>query len=86
MEDRSEFEAARRRLLKGLPKIIADLEQLIRDQEWWNANRLDAPPVDVGRDKVYLAAARGIYRCVQEGRRIPVRLQKMWLASISDYQ
>jgi hypothetical protein len=34
---------------------IAEFEQLIRDQQWWNQNRLDAEPFDLGQDLVMKA-------------------------------
>ena len=46
------------RLIFRTRRIVAETDQLVRDIEWWNANRNDAPPFDVGRDKVTLKAAR----------------------------
>lgn len=45
-------------LQRQIRKIVADQEQIVRDLEWWNANRNDAEPFDVGGDKVVLAKAR----------------------------
>lgn len=39
-------------------KIVRDCEQLIRDVEWWNNNRLDAPPMDCEPERVLLPIAR----------------------------
>lgn len=44
--------------LKRLEQIIADAEQLVRDVEWWNRNRTDAPPMDCEPERVMLPMAR----------------------------
>jgi len=39
-------------------KIVRECEQFIRDVEWWNANRTDAPPMDCEPERVLLPVAR----------------------------
>lgn len=39
-------------------KIVRDCEQLIRDVEWWNRHRTDAPPMDCEPERVLLPVAR----------------------------
>jgi hypothetical protein len=46
------------RMIRSAERTVAELEQLVRDIEYWNAVRTDCPPFDVGRDKVALKAAR----------------------------
>lgn len=42
MDREQHYERIRR---NGL-KLIAELEQVIRDIQWWNRNRTDCPPFD----------------------------------------
>lgn len=42
-----------------LRKILAEVEQMRRDAEWWNANRPDAPPFDVGQYVAFAVIVRG---------------------------
>jgi len=42
---------------KRLRKIIRQTEQLIRDIDWWNTHRIDAPPIDCESDRVRLSLA-----------------------------
>jgi len=42
------------RILSRLRKMQAELEQTIRDKEWWNDNRTDAEPFDIGWNRVIL--------------------------------
>lgn len=39
-------------------RIVRECEQMIRDVEWWNRNRLDAPPLDCEPERVLLPVAR----------------------------
>jgi hypothetical protein len=48
--DPVKYAEAKRRLLKGLGKVVRDCEQLVADIAWWNANRTDAAPFDSGGD------------------------------------
>lgn len=50
----SDKEATRRRIIRRLRKMRRETSQLIRDLEWWNENRVDAQPFDVGWDKVLI--------------------------------
>jgi hypothetical protein len=43
---------------KRCVRIIRECEQFIRDVEWWNANRTDAPPMDCEPERVLLPVAR----------------------------
>jgi hypothetical protein len=43
---------------KRCAKIVRECEQFIRDVEWWNANRTDAPPMDCETQRVLLPIAR----------------------------
>lgn len=38
--------------------VVANCEQFIRDIEWWNKNRTDAPPMDCEAERAMLAIAR----------------------------
>lgn len=44
--------------------IIEREEQLIRDVTWWNQNRLDAEPMDCGRDRMVLLKAREVLAAI----------------------
>ena len=46
--------------LKRINKVIRELEQLIRDQTWWNNHRTEHHPFDIGRDLVLLNKAREV--------------------------
>ena len=53
------------RITRRYDKIIADLEQAIRDVTWWNQNRVDAALFDCGAERVLLVkerAARAAWR------------------------
>lgn len=43
---------------KRLLKIIKAFEELIADKEWWNENRTDCAPFDIGAQLVKLREAR----------------------------
>lgn len=49
----------RNRIIRRLRRMQSELEQSIRDIERWNNSRLDAPPFDVGFEKVMLQCVRG---------------------------
>ena len=42
------------RIIGRLSKVRDELNQVIIDKEWWNANRTDAVPFDLGWDRVML--------------------------------
>lgn len=41
-------------LLRRSDYIIDEVAQMIRDVEWWNNNRLDAPPMDCEPERLLL--------------------------------
>jgi hypothetical protein len=82
--DPKKFAAAKRRLLKGLPKIIADLQQQIRDIESWNDNRVDERPFDCESHRVALMHARDILRCVKADKRIDPAKWKAMTESLGE--
>lgn len=45
------------RIIRRLHKIRDELQQVVNDKEWWNENRKDAEPFDVGWDRVMLRNA-----------------------------
>lgn len=53
---------------KRLAWIIRELHQLIVDKEWWNQNRTEHPPFDVGYERVQLKLARKAARLYDAGR------------------
>ena len=66
---------------KRLAKMIRKTEQLIRDIEWWNANRTEHPPFDIGRELVFLAKLRECKFAwdrndIAEGNRLHDQLQE----------
>jgi hypothetical protein len=69
--DPVKFAAAKKRLLRGLGKIVNDLEQTRNMLEWWNENRKDAPPFDVGGTIVHLKMARELLGIVEREEMIP---------------
>ena len=69
--DPIKFAASKLRLQRGLRKIIATHEQIRTDIEWWNANRTDAEPFDVGGDIAVVALARQVLALVNAERPIP---------------
>lgn len=42
------------RIIRRLRKMRDELQQTIVDKEWWNENRSDADPFDLGWDRVML--------------------------------
>lgn len=54
-------EAARRRIINRLRRMSSYLGQTIRDKQWWNNNRLDAAPYDIGWD---LEMKRAVEQCL----------------------
>lgn len=60
------MEPKRSKIIKKYRKLIEVLEQLVRDTEWWNANRNDCEPFDVGADKCALFAARKTLECFEK--------------------
>lgn len=71
MPDPTKFAAAKKRLIKGLRKIIRDCEQIGRDIEWWNANRLDAAPFDRGGDLCAAKLAKECLSLVESDQHLP---------------
>lgn len=59
----------RRELLNRLDRIIAEIEQLIRDAEYWNGlpHNQQHAPIDVEADRVLLAEVRKRRRILMEG-------------------
>jgi len=49
----------RLRIIRKLLKMKRELEQLIIDKEWWNENRRDVMPLDLGWERMLL-------QCVNE--------------------
>jgi hypothetical protein len=72
--------AAATRLRKRLEKVIRECEQRIRDIEWWNLNRADAAPFDVGGDKVQVALAKEMLSLVNDNKPIPDSLYDRLIA------
>lgn len=56
-----------RSLQRSARKIVRELEQQIRDKEWWNNNRLDAEPFDVGVERIALKHARNELQALLKG-------------------
>ncbi len=50
-----------RRIRAKLRRLIREMEQTIRDVEWWNRNRPGEPPLDCEPERIVLAHAR---RCL----------------------
>lgn len=44
----------RNRIINRLQKMQSELQQIVNDKEWWNANRQDSVPFDLGWDRVML--------------------------------
>lgn len=70
------FAAARKRLQRNLTRIIDHCDQLRADLEWWNQNRTDAQPFDVGKEIALSALARQMLDLVNAGKPIPSDLSK----------
>lgn len=77
--------AVRQRLLKSFSKTIAEMEQMIRDVEWWNNNRLDCPPFDIEVTRVALSKAKQVHAIVEadEGP-IPDQLWNELMAALQE--
>lgn len=48
-------------------RIIAELEQMIRDIEWWNRHRADCDPLDCEGERLLLAEAKKDLECLERG-------------------
>lgn len=66
-----DFERFAAKLLKDLRKLRSDVQQIVNDFEWWNDNRLDAPPFDLECEKQMLPKIDEAIRCVESRQRIP---------------
>lgn len=49
----------RLRMIRRLHRMKNELEQLIRDKEWWNENRTDSMPIDMGWERAMLQCVDG---------------------------
>ena len=58
-------EAARQRLLRSIPALIAKTEETIRGIQWWNDNRTEHAPMDCEAEQLVLPALRRQLVCVQ---------------------
>lgn len=74
--NRKKFLAAKARLLKGYGKMLRDTQELLADLEWWNANRTDARPFDVGPELVLIALLKQTLQLVESERPIPDELRR----------
>jgi hypothetical protein len=70
-EQTRKFLKSKSRIRKRLSKIIRENEQIVRDIEWWNLNRADAPPFDVGGTLVLIKQAKDMLALVETNQRIP---------------
>lgn len=57
------------RFRRRLVRLIRDLKQMIRDMEWWNENRTDEEPMDMGAERVILAKAEKALEALERGDR-----------------
>ena len=48
---------SRESLRRNAVRVRDQIQEIVNDIEWWNANRTDAPPFDVGADKVAIRLA-----------------------------
>lgn len=78
--------AVRGRLLKHYGHLISEFEQMIRDLEWWNNNRLDCAPFDIESTRIALSKAKQLYEIVQadDGRKIPQQLVDEMCAALEE--
>lgn len=67
------------RMIRNTRRVIRKIEQLVRDQEWWNKHRGDAPPFDVGRDKATLHFLR---KHLKELLKRPKRIDGLFLQRV----
>lgn len=49
-------EALRQRMIHRFARARREMQQLIRDAQWWNTNRPAAAPMDCEAEQVFLAA------------------------------
>ncbi len=57
----------RNRIIRRLRRLQLDLARNIADKEWWNNNRLDAEPFDVGWDRMLLQYTSKTLACFLAG-------------------
>ena len=69
--DNKEWQKSRRRLIRGLRKIIDECEQIGRDISYWNQHRTDAAPFDLGGELVAVAMAKECLARVIAGEELP---------------
>lgn len=72
--DPVKFQESKARLQRWLHVLINTHEQIVRDIEWWNANRLDAAPLDHGGDIAVIALAKKVLALIDAEKRVPEEL------------
>lgn len=58
---------SRRNALRRMKAIRGGFAQTVRDLEWWNEHRTDAPPFDVGVAKVDFKLADDVVKAMERG-------------------
>lgn len=64
----------RQKLLKVYRKALKEVEDVRNTLEWWNNNRLDAPPMDVGGEKVAIVLLKDMLSLLERNENIPEEL------------
>lgn len=70
------------RMIRNVQRTIRKVSQLIMDAEWWNANRPDAPPFDVGTDKAVLSHLRKHLAELRDVKRSHRKIDGRWIQRI----
>jgi len=74
MSNNQAYLEAKERLRRRLVNTIADVQDRIADIEWWNANRPDEQPFDVGGDRVQLKLLLEMLALVDADKKIPIAM------------
>lgn len=67
----NKLEVAKQRLISVLRRNIRNHEEIAADIAWWNENRTDAAPFDLGGDLVAVSLAKKMLVLVEANQPIP---------------
>ena len=80
--NRKKFLAAKARMIARLNRIITVHQEIRDDIEWWNQERTDAPPFDVGGDISVIALGKKMLALVEAEQTIPDELAKRFYEQV----
>lgn len=74
--DPVKYAAAKKRLTKNLKRMIRESQELQADIAWWNQNRTEHPPFDLGGDIVFERICKEMLDLILSDKMIPDALMR----------